>query len=57
MEPNYAQHGIEGKCCHFIYLIKDEVMDKAPKQSMTLIEHTNKTTNETRASDSYYNSG
>jgi hypothetical protein len=29
----YAQ-GVDGrKCCHFIYLIKDELMDKVPKQS------------------------
>jgi hypothetical protein len=30
----YAQ-GIEGKCCHFIYLNIDEVMDNVPKQPMT----------------------
>jgi hypothetical protein len=30
----YAQ-GIEGKCCHFIYLNIDEVVDKAPKQPTT----------------------
>jgi 5-bromo-4-chloroindolyl phosphate hydrolysis protein len=30
----YAQ-GIEGKCCHFIYLNIDEVMDKVSKQSTT----------------------
>jgi hypothetical protein len=34
----YAQ-GIEGKCCHFIYLNKDEVMDKAPKQPTTPTKH------------------
>jgi hypothetical protein len=32
--PLYAQ-GIEEKCCHFIYLNKDEVMYKVPKQPMT----------------------
>jgi hypothetical protein len=31
--------GIYGICYHFIYLIKDEVMDKVPKQPMTPIEH------------------
>jgi hypothetical protein len=30
----YAK-GIGGKCCHFIYLNKDEVVDKAPMQPMT----------------------
>jgi hypothetical protein len=30
----YAQ-GIEGKCCHFIYLKIDEVVDKVLKQSTT----------------------
>jgi hypothetical protein len=30
----YAQ-GIEGKCCHFIYLNIDEVVDKVPKQPTT----------------------
>jgi hypothetical protein len=30
----YAQ-GIEEKCCHFIYLNIDEVVDKVPKQSTT----------------------
>jgi hypothetical protein len=34
------QQGIYGMCCHFIYLIKDEVVDKAQKQPTTLIEHT-----------------
>jgi hypothetical protein len=34
----YAQ-GIEGKCCHFIYLNKDEVVDKAPKQPTTPTKH------------------
>jgi hypothetical protein len=34
----YAQ-GIEGKCCHFIYLHKDEVVDKVPKQPMTPTKH------------------
>jgi hypothetical protein len=34
----YAQ-GIEGKFCHFIYLNKDEVVDKAPKQPMTPTKH------------------
>jgi hypothetical protein len=34
----YAQ-GIEGKCCHFIYLIKDEVVDKALKQPTTPTKH------------------
>jgi hypothetical protein len=34
----YAQ-GIEGKCCHFIYLNKDEVMDKVSKQPMTPTKH------------------
>jgi hypothetical protein len=34
----YAQ-GIEGKCCHFIYLNKDEIVDKAPKQPMTPTKH------------------
>jgi hypothetical protein len=28
-----------GKCCHFIYLNKDEVVDKAPKQRMTPTKH------------------
>jgi hypothetical protein len=31
----YAQ-GIWGKCCHFIYLNIDEVVDKVPKHLMTL---------------------
>jgi predicted ferric reductase len=31
----YAQ-GIWGKCCHFIYLNIDEVMDKVPKHPATL---------------------
>jgi hypothetical protein len=35
----YAQ-GIKGKCCHFIYLNIDEVMDKALKQPTTLTKHT-----------------
>jgi hypothetical protein len=35
----YAQ-GIEGKCCHFIYLNIDEVVDKVPKQPTTLNKHT-----------------
>jgi hypothetical protein len=30
----YAQ-GTEGKCCHFIYLSIDEVVDKVPKQPTT----------------------
>jgi hypothetical protein len=34
----YAQ-GIEGKCCHFIYLNKDEVVDKALKQPTTPTKH------------------
>jgi hypothetical protein len=34
------QQGIYGICYHFIYFIKDEVMDKVPKQPMTAIEHT-----------------
>jgi hypothetical protein len=34
----YAQ-GIEGKCWHFIYLNKDEVVDKAPKQPTTPTKH------------------
>jgi hypothetical protein len=34
----YAQ-GIEGKCCHFIYLNKDEVGDKEPKQPTTPTKH------------------
>jgi hypothetical protein len=34
----YAQ-GIEGKCCHFIYLNKDEVVDKVPKQPTTPTKH------------------
>jgi hypothetical protein len=34
----YAQ-GIEGKCCHFIYLNIDEVMDKVPKQPTTPNKH------------------
>jgi hypothetical protein len=34
----YAQ-GIEGKCCHFIYLNKDEVMNKMLKQPMTPTKH------------------
>jgi hypothetical protein len=34
MTQLYAQ-GIEGKCCHFIYLNIDGVVDKAPKQPMT----------------------
>jgi hypothetical protein len=34
----YAQ-GIEGKCCHFIYLNIDEVVDKAPKQPTTPNKH------------------
>jgi hypothetical protein len=29
----YAEGVDEKKCYHFIYLIKDEVMDKVPKQS------------------------
>jgi hypothetical protein len=39
----YAQ-GIKGKCCHFIYLNKDEVMDKALKQPTTPTKHTQKQT-------------
>jgi hypothetical protein len=35
----YAQ-GIQGKCCNFIYLNKDEVVDKAPKQPTTPTKHT-----------------
>jgi hypothetical protein len=35
----YAQ-GIEGKCCDFIYLNKDEVVDKVPKQPTTPTKHT-----------------
>jgi hypothetical protein len=31
----YAQ-GIRGKCCHFIYLNIDEVVDKVPEHPMTL---------------------
>jgi hypothetical protein len=31
----YAQ-GIRGKCCHFIYLNIDEVVDKVPKHPTTL---------------------
>jgi hypothetical protein len=34
----YAQ-GIEGKCCHFIYLNKDEDMDKVLKQPTTPTKH------------------
>jgi hypothetical protein len=34
----YAQ-GIEGKCCHFIYLNIDEVVDKVPKQPTTPNKH------------------
>jgi hypothetical protein len=34
----YGQ-GIEGKCCHFIYLNIDEVVDKAPKQPSTPNKH------------------
>jgi hypothetical protein len=34
----YAQ-GIEGKCCHLIYLNKYEVVDKAPKQPTTPTKH------------------
>jgi hypothetical protein len=34
----YAQ-GIEGKCCHFIYLNIDEVVDKASKQPTTPTKH------------------
>jgi hypothetical protein len=36
--PLYAQ-GIEGKCCHFIYLNKDVVVDKVPKQPTTPTKH------------------
>jgi hypothetical protein len=35
----YAQ-GIEGKYCHFIYLNKDEVVNKAPKQPTTPTKQT-----------------
>jgi hypothetical protein len=34
----YAQ-GIEGKCCHFIYLNIDEVVNRAPKQPTTPTKH------------------
>jgi hypothetical protein len=34
----YAQ-GIEGKCCHFIYLNINEVVDKEPKQPTTPTKH------------------
>jgi hypothetical protein len=34
----YAQ-GIEEKCCHFIYLNIDEVVDKVPKQPATPTKH------------------
>jgi hypothetical protein len=34
----YAQ-GIERKCCHFIYLNIDGVVDKAPKQPTTPTKH------------------
>jgi hypothetical protein len=34
----YAQ-GIKGKCCHFIYLNIDEVVDRAPKQPTTPNKH------------------
>jgi hypothetical protein len=30
---------MEGKCCHFIYLNIDEVMDKVPKQPTTPNKH------------------
>jgi hypothetical protein len=39
----YAQ-GIEGKCCHFIYLNKDEVVNKVLKQPMTPTKHSQKQT-------------
>jgi hypothetical protein len=32
--------GTEGKCCQFIYLNIDEVVDKAPKQPTTPNKHT-----------------
>jgi hypothetical protein len=46
------QQGIYEICCHFIYLIKDEVVDKALKQPTTHIEHsqTRQTKHELHAS-------
>jgi hypothetical protein len=38
-ETQLYTQGIEGKCCHFIYLNKDEVMDKVPKQPRTPTKH------------------
>ncbi len=32
-----------GKCCHFIYLNIDEVVDKVPKHPTTHIEHSQAT--------------
>jgi hypothetical protein len=59
--PNYMQQGIYGICYHFIYLIKDEVMDKVPKQPTNPIEHTqtktNKTSNTMKANNTYYDLG
>jgi hypothetical protein len=37
------QQEIYGLCCHFIYLIKDEVVDKVSKKLKTPIEHTHTT--------------
>jgi hypothetical protein len=55
------QQGIYGICYHFIYLIKDEVMDKVPKQPTNPIEHTqtktNKTSNTMKANNTYYDLG
>jgi hypothetical protein len=38
-ETQLYAHGIEGKSCHFIYLNKDEVMDKVLKQPTTPTKH------------------
>jgi hypothetical protein len=38
-KPQLYAQGIEGKCCHFIYLNKDEVVDKTPKQPTTPTKH------------------